>query len=361
MLVLVVSDFHLGKGAFLSNGQKNIMEDFDEDERFIEFVDYYCSGEYEESGVHLVLNGDILNLIQIDYMGIYTHIMDEDHCVKSLGYIINGHKKFFDSLKRFLSKKNKKISYVIGNHDAGMAFEGCQKLFNEEVKASVHFTHCLELLGIHIEHGHRFEAINSVPPDQYFINGPNGRKILNLPWGSLFCLSILPKLKKDRPYIDKIRPISSYVVWTLLHDIVFFFRMASVVISYLISSNRDKFLSQNRNFKTTLKILKQITIYPKYERKARSILKKNPLLKIVVMGHTHLIEWRRFPEGKIYFNTGTWNSIPSIDAAAHESNLSLTYVLIDIQDKTNEISSAKMNVWQGTWKPFREKVNLEST
>lgn len=360
MLVLVVSDFHLGKGTFLSNGQKNLMEDFDEDDRFIEFVDYYCSEEYKDQSVHLVLNGDILNLIQIDYLGIFTHIMDEQHCEKSLKCIINGHKKFFKSLKRFLSQNNKKISYVIGNHDAGMAFEGCQKIFSETVGAEVQFTQCLEFLGIHIEHGHRFEAINSVAPDQYFISGPNGKKILNLPWGSLFCLSILPKLKKERPYIDKIRPMSSYVIWTIFHDIFFFFRMAYVVISYLITSNRDEFLKQNRNFKTTLKILKQITIYPKYEKKARSILKNNPLLKVVVMGHTHLIEWRKFPEGKIYFNTGTWNSIPTIDAAAHESNLALTYVLVDIHDKTNEIINAKMNVWQGTWKPFREKVNLES-
>ena len=360
MLVLVVSDFHLGKGQFLKNGQKNLLEDFDEDERFIEFVEYYCSEKFHHEAVHLVLNGDILNLIQIDYYGIYTHIMDEEHCLKSLNQIIEGHGKFFQCLKNFLSKPNKKISYVIGNHDAGMAFEKCQMKFSEVCGAHIDFSMTLEILGIHIEHGHRFEAINSVPDDQYFIDGPNGKKILNLPWGSLFCLSILPRLKKDRPFIDKVRPVSSYVVWSLIHDIFFFFRMAYVVITYLISSNRDEYLSQNRNFKTTLKILKQVTIYPKYEKKARSILRRNPLLKIVVMGHTHLIEWRKFPEGKIYFNTGTWNAIPSVDAAAHESNLSLTYVLVDINDNSKEIISAKMNVWQGTWKPFRERVNLES-
>ena len=360
MLVLVVSDFHLGKGLFLKNGQKNLLEDFDEDERFIEFVEYYCSGEFENEHIHLVLNGDILNLIQIDFNGIFTHIMDEEHCLRSLDCIRDGHKNFFESLKKFLKRPNKKLSYVIGNHDAGMAFEKCQDRFKEIVDGDVTFELTLEILGVHIEHGHRFEAINSVPEEQYFINGPNGKKILNLPWGSLFCLSILPKLKKDRPFIDKVRPMSSYIVWCLLHDIFFFFRMSFVVIRYIIKSNRDEYLSQNRNFKTTLKILKQITIYPKYEKKARSILKKNPLLKIVVMGHTHLIEWRKFPGGKIYFNTGTWNSIPSIDAGAHESNLSLTYVMIDIHEKSKEITSAKMNIWQGTWKPFREKVNLES-
>ena len=58
-----------------------------------------------------------------------------------------GHKKFFDSLKRFLSCPNKKISYVIGNHDAGMAFEGCQKKVSQEVGAEVEFTLSLEVFG----------------------------------------------------------------------------------------------------------------------------------------------------------------------------------------------------------------------
>ena len=190
--------------------------------------------------------------------------------------------------------------------------------------------------------------------------GPNGKTILNLPWGSLFCISVLPVLKKDRPYIDKVRPMSSYIKWCLLHDIVFFFRMAWIVIKYLIATNFDVFLKQNRNFKTSINILKQITIYPKYEKKAKSILKKNKALNVVIMGHTHLVEWRRFPEGKFYFNTGTWNSIPSIDAGLHESTTSLTYVLVDIETKNNMIKSASLNVWQGKWRPYREEISTDS-
>ena len=65
MLILVVSDFHLGKGQFLKNGQLNILEDFNEDDRFCEFLEYYSSGTNYWANVHLVLNGDILNLIQM--------------------------------------------------------------------------------------------------------------------------------------------------------------------------------------------------------------------------------------------------------------------------------------------------------
>ena len=74
MHIVVLSDLHLGKGRYLKDGQPNIMEEFEEDERFSEFVDYYSSGEFEEEEVHLVLNGDILNLIQIDFEGILYYL-----------------------------------------------------------------------------------------------------------------------------------------------------------------------------------------------------------------------------------------------------------------------------------------------
>jgi hypothetical protein len=46
MIQLVLSDFHLGKGRYLENGQVNTLEDFDEDEKFIEFLDHYSTGTY---------------------------------------------------------------------------------------------------------------------------------------------------------------------------------------------------------------------------------------------------------------------------------------------------------------------------
>ena len=356
MILLVLSDFHLGKGKFLKNGQLNILEDFFEDDRFEEFTNFYSSGKHYWSNVHLVLNGDILNMIQIDLDGVFTHIVDEEHSLHSLEKINDGHRVFFEALRKFLSAPNKRITYVIGNHDAAMAFEKTQERFREIVGGKVHFCFELNEDGIHIEHGHRFEVINTVPPSKYFIKGPCGKKILNLPWGSLFCISVLPVLKKDRPMIDKVRPMSAYIKWTLLHDIGFFFRMASKVIRYLVNTRFDAYVKQNRNFRTSLKILKQITIYPKYERMAKSILRSSPHTHTVIMGHTHVVEWRRYPEGKYYFNSGTWNSIPSMDAGMFEGNTNLTYIFIDLESKKKTIKNASLNVWQGNWRPYREEV-----
>jgi len=50
--------------------------------------------------------------------------------------------------------------------------------------------------------------------------------------------------------------------------------------------------------------------------------------------------------------------IPSIDAALHANTATLTYVLIDVQTKTNTPREASLNVWQGSWRPFIEEIKL---
>lgn len=357
MKFLVLSDLHLGRGRYLRSGQVNILEDFIEDERFKEFAQYHSSGEFAQEEVHLFLNGDILNLIQIDIDGVFSHIIDEERTIKALEIIALGHPDFFKGLKDFLSNQGNKLTYVIGNHDAPMAFPGVQKRFCEIVGAHVEFCFNYQEHGIHIEHGHRFEMINTVPPSKYFMDGPNGKLILNLPWGSLFCINVLPRLKKLRPLLDRVRPMSAYVSWCLLHDFTFFWTMAVTIIVYFIKTNRGEYTKQNRNIKTTATVLKQITMYPRYYAQARRILSRYSELHTIIMGHTHVLEWRRYPEGKFYFNTGTWNSIPSMDAGLTESITKLTYVLMDVDTHNHIVRHASLNEWQGTWKPYRSQVS----
>jgi UDP-2,3-diacylglucosamine pyrophosphatase LpxH len=356
MHIAILSDLHLGKGHYFKDGQINIMEEFEEDERFFEFVEYYSSGEFENEEVHLVLNGDILNLIQIDFEGIYTTCIDEEMTVSAIGEIVKGHTLFFKALNKFSSKPGKKIIYVIGNHDNGMAFPLAQKKFNEIVGNPVHFTHTYKYKSVHVEHGHRFEAINAVPMNKFFVPGPRGRDILNLPWGSLFCISILPLLKKDRPNIDKVRPLSTYVKWCVFHDFFFFLKMAMISGLYCLKTILSSLSSRTKTPKISLNILKQITIHPKYEKQAKRILKRHEDVQIVVMGHTHVSEFRVFSEGKSYYNCGTWNPIFSLDAGKYKTIQNLTYVLIKIDDENGRVLYSRLNKWQGHWRPFLQMV-----
>lgn len=357
MLMLVLSDFHLGKGKFLENGQINLLEDFDEDEKFSEFLDHYSTGTYYFSDVNVILNGDIFNLIQMDLDGVFTHLLTEDDTVKMVQDIINGHPLFFDAIRKYLARPNKKMTYVIGNHDLAMCFPKAQELFCKVVGGKVEFTHQFIESGVLIEHGHRFEPINTVPRSKLTTPGPGGKDIINLPWASLFCIYLLPKLKEIRPFIDKVRPLSSYVKWTIFHDFKFFLFLCWTVIAYCIRTQFRPYGRYNKNFKISLSQVFKIAIHPKYEKNAKRVLATRPDVKVVIMGHTHITEWRRFKDGRLYFNTGTWNQVPSVDAAMHKSISNLTYVCVETNDKKGTINNAFLNVWQGKWRPYREELS----
>lgn len=356
MIILSLSDLHLAEGRFLESGQANILEDFVEDERFYEFCEHFSSGDYLSKKVHLVLNGDIFNLVQIRTDATFTHIIDADYTLESLKKIKKGHPLFFEGLRKFLSAPHKKLTYVIGNHDASMAFREAQRWLCNELGEQVHFCFEINVMGVHLEHGHRFEAINYVPESKYFIRDQRGRSILNLPWGSLFCIFVLPQLKKSRPLIDRVRPISSYIKWLIVHDFKFFLRMVSIVLKYLWQSRSEDFVKQNRNFRTTLRVLKQSTVQLKYEKLAKKILKKNKSVHTVVMGHTHIKEWRRFPEGRYYFNTGTWTPNPSLDAGLYEEGTKLCYCFIEVHEASQTLRKASLSLWQGRWRPYRNEI-----
>src|SRR5690606_28908267 len=114
---LVVSDLHVGAGKVLRDGNINSLEEFYYDERFAEFLNYYTTGEFAESEVELILNGDILNLLQVDYRGHFLSVVTESITVDTVKKIVEGHPIFFNALKAFAKNAKHSITYVVGNHD----------------------------------------------------------------------------------------------------------------------------------------------------------------------------------------------------------------------------------------------------
>src|SRR6185312_6549304 len=62
---LVISDFHLSRGKWLENGRRNPLEDFHQDERFKEFLEYYSTGKYKDYDVELIINGDFFDPLAV--------------------------------------------------------------------------------------------------------------------------------------------------------------------------------------------------------------------------------------------------------------------------------------------------------
>src|SRR6202023_3223394 len=62
---LVISDFHLSRGKWLKNGRQNPLEDFHQDEKFCEFLEYYSTKDYQDTEVELIVNGDFFDPLAI--------------------------------------------------------------------------------------------------------------------------------------------------------------------------------------------------------------------------------------------------------------------------------------------------------
>jgi UDP-2,3-diacylglucosamine pyrophosphatase LpxH len=223
---LIVNDFHIGKGPFLRDGTVNILEDFRHGGKFVEFLNYYKSNEYADADVELIINGDFLNLLQIDYHGIHSYLVTEKMVSYAVRAIIAGHSEVFDALREFASAPNHEICYLIGNHDIGLLFDEPRKILRETIGVNLRFYDTYyEFDNIRVEHGHLYEAINATDPQKFSLIDPDyPEPVLNLPWASLFVVAFLSKIKKERPFVDKVKPFTGYMRWAILHDTFFALR-----------------------------------------------------------------------------------------------------------------------------------------
>jgi UDP-2,3-diacylglucosamine pyrophosphatase LpxH len=359
---LVVSDFHLGKGRYFRDGTQNILEDFIYDREFAEFLAYYSSGRFADANVELVLNGDILNLLQIDTLGVFTHLITERSVVHAVERIVVGHPEFFDALRRFAAAPNHSISYIVGNHDAGMLWPGPRKTFSEACGTHVQFYDVAHVFdGVWVEHGQQYERFAGIDMQRPFITRGLPEPVLNLPWGSLFVSIVLPKLKQERPHVDKVRPFSTFVRWVLLHDPFWgakaAMRIAKFVIDTVLFRRRFQI---HQGMRATFGLLKEISLYPNYDKIAFKILEDNPEVSTVIFGHTHILRYRQWREGKEYFNEGTWNETTNLYLDDYGKQIRLTYAFIEYPSANAQTGAiparpkVRLKQWNGVWKPESE-------
>src|SRR5688500_4973543 len=112
---IVVSDLHLGKGRILPGGGNNSLEEFYYSEKLVEFLHNYSSGAFREYEVELVINGDFLNFLQVDYKGHFLNVLTEGVCLEILKSILDGHKNVFRAMSDFAAKPGNSITYIVGN------------------------------------------------------------------------------------------------------------------------------------------------------------------------------------------------------------------------------------------------------
>ena len=361
---LVVSDFHLGKGRYFRDGTQNILEDFIYDREFAEFLNYYRQGHFADAEVEIILNGDILNLLQIDTYGVQTHLMTERSVIRAMEKIVAGHPEFFQALRRFAATPGHSISYVIGNHDVGMLWPGPRKVFCEAIGAEVRFYDvAYRFDGIHVEHGQQYEQFAKVDMQRPFITRGLPEPVLNLPWGSLYVAVVLPRLKQERPHVDKVKPFSALMRWSFMHDFWWTWKACWYTAKFMFDTILFRSRYQiHQGMKATIGLVKQVTIYPNYDKIAFKILEENDDIHTVIFGHTHILRYRQWREGKEYFNEGTWNEATNLELNDFGTQIRLTYAFIEyptvaksedtpVIDPAINRPKTRLKQWKGVWQP----------
>lgn len=348
---LIVSDFHLADGQ--PEGELNPWENFHNDDKFAELLRYYSTDYYEDEEVELIINGDFFDLLQVRYDGEFPVYVTERIAVAKLKAALNGHPIVMRALREFVATPHKRITVLPGNHDFELVFPACQRLLieticgapeDERMSVIVEESH-YEFDGVQIHHGMQFEAMNRTPWDRKFVTNAEGEQVLYMPFGSIFILKVLNTLKEKRPYVDQVQPFSMYLLGALFFDTGIALRLIWLAWLTFWRYRIRPLWTHDPFFVPDVGGFFEFSAFPNFERKVRKLMRQNPHIHTVIMGHTHLRKVRRYGHNKTYINTGTWSRLISLDISNLGVNQDLTYAAIEYFDDAPP--RAKLLAWQG--------------
>jgi UDP-2,3-diacylglucosamine pyrophosphatase LpxH len=343
---IVISDLHLGKGRILPGGGNNSLEEFYYSDKLVEFLHYYSSGAFRDYEVELIINGDFLNFLQVDYKGHFLKVLTEGVCLEILRSIVEGHRNVFKAMSDFAAKQGNSITYIVGNHDQPMLWPACREYLNQAVGVSIRYKNIVYFFdGVHIEHGHMHESANRLDPRRFFLKKDLAEPILNLPFGSHFFIDHVMKIKHRYPFIDKIRPFNRMVRWAVLNETWMSIYTIWQTILYFTRSAFQSDRKRQWSLRKLFQIILESAIFPDLTESAHQVL-NDDRVHTVIFGHSHVYQYRQWSEGKEYFNTGTWTEITSLDIVSLGKITKLTYVLIEYPEDGGR-PRGRLKEWKG--------------
>jgi UDP-2,3-diacylglucosamine pyrophosphatase LpxH len=357
--VLVLSDLHIGTGH--RQGRPNVYDDFREDERFEQLLAHHSEGERRDDEVHLVLNGDIFDLLKVSVNGQFPEKVTERLALMKLEQCLRGHPRVVNALAMFLSRPQNRITYQPGNHDMELFFPKVQRMFcraltGEDTHLRVNFISEAPFFeiedGIQFHHGHQFEAVHAMDFKRLFLTRGLSEPILNQPWGSLFILQVVNRFMPERPYLDKVMPFWPLFVGGALFDTRFTLRMAAASAYYYGRARLNPVWWEKRPFDKLFRFVRtEFKFFERLDLFAERIL-KNPQLRGVFMGHTHVEMVRSYKGGKVYVNTGTWMPMVSFKMPKLGPSSALHYGQVEWDEQ--EGPRLSLMRWHGRQPPSEE-------
>lgn len=364
---IVVSDCHLSAGRYFE-GRLNPHEDFSFDNEMCELFDYYSSGEYGKTAeggdveVELVIAGDFLDFLNVPIDGDFDDFITEERSLTKLDAILKGHPRVMEAIRRFASKPMKTVTYLIGNHDADLFWpkvqEAITRAWDPEGRypsPKVSVVNDRDRLvypeGLEIHHGNQFEAGSQIDFESPFLSTFRDQAILNLPWSSIYVLKIVNRLKWEREFLDKVRPVKSYLVLGLLMDPGFTLKFLFLSLYYFLKTRITWSPKRRTRLKNAAAILRQESrFFQDLDGEAREYLDQNPHVKTLIFGHTHRPMDKIYPDGRQYINTGTWTKMINLDLKSWGQQLRLTFAHVELSEGK---AHCELRQWQGLYSPYR--------
>lgn len=351
-VVLVISDLHLSAGKMIK-GKRNLLEDFHYDNELIDFLNYYSSGDYQDIEVELVINGDFLDFLAVPYVEYYDDEFWSEHAaLEKLRMIMRAHTGVLEALKRFLSKPQKKIVYIIGNHDAEFVFESMKEEFLQyfgELRKNFILSNTIStyipVKGVSIQHGHQYERAHEFDQENAVVETLNGEKYFIPPWGSYYVTNVINKYKQERHFINAVRPIKHFMIHGLLFDTFFTFRFMLSNFYYFVMVRFWHFYMTKRSLKQVFEdIFRELELFQDFETLTRQFFENNKESRVLIVGHTHNPTLRIFNDGTIFINTGTWTRMVNLDLGQWNNGNALTYAKVLVKKLDYEIEDFDKNV-----------------
>ena len=357
LIRLVVSDLHLGTGV--QSGKLNPHEDFFEDDRFAEMLSHYDAQAGADCDIELILNGDIFDLLKVKVGGKWPTEITEEVASEKLRLCLEGHPRFVLALRRFVAAERRKLVYLPGNHDLDMWFSAPQEIFKRYVAPGtlgerVRFITASDTYylpeGIQIRHGHQLERIHRIDYARPVRELGDGRKVLALPYGSLWILEVLNPVKLERNNVDRIQPLRLFLLGSMFFDPRFAIRFFLRAGFHLLRRRIFTLRAWTERLRHLPRILREeVFAMGGFDEAAVRYLQKLRGVHTLIVGHSHSPRFRVLPSSKVLVNTGTWMKMINLDLQHLGQDSGLTYALIEYPDDGSV--RTRLMRWYGTQQP----------
>lgn len=310
--------------------------------------------------VELIINGDFLDPLNVPVEGEFEDAVTEQLSLKKVRAILTAHARVSAAIRRFAALPGKTVTYLVGNHDADLFFPAVREEITRawdpegrypspKVRLEVEKDRLTYPEGVEIRHGNQLEAGSNLNFEKPVLTDFLDEPVLNLPWSSIYVLKILNRMKWEREYIDKIRPVKVYVFAGLLFDTWFTLRFVFLSLFYFLKTRFSFSPTKRATWKMTRDILKQESrLFLDLEEEARQILDERSDLKTIIFGHTHLPMNKLYADGKQYINTGTWTKMVNLDFRGIGGQVRRTFAFLHFFDGSVR---CELRQWMGDHSP----------